>query len=110
MGRIPGHNSECGSRGFWVPCQGCYRQVYRLNCNCGSNVVFDEQGWPWRKHDCNPSDRDDGLGRRGKIRDLNGSWSVPVEVVAVKVCGTTKWYRVDLGNRRRWMREAEIQF
>ena len=73
-------------------------------------MLFDKTGWPWPKHDCDPSDRNDELGRRGKIQALDGSWSVGVEVVAVEVRGTTKWYQVDLGDRCLWKREAEIQF
>lgn len=110
------HGYGCESTTWKTKCQVCFKDVYRLSCNHGSVVWFDELGEPWEKHkhDCRPSDPDQAeeQGKRGRIHVLDARLKVEVEVLAVRVHKGEKLYRIRpvAGRGVIWRHEQAVHF
>lgn len=47
---VPTHGPDCETRTWRTTCPDCQRPVWFLSCTCGSKVLFDNKGYPWRLH------------------------------------------------------------
>ena len=70
---VPTHGVDCQTRTFPTKCSNCGDRVFYFSCSCGSQVFFDELGFPWPEHDCAFSRSDQRWARaRAKTKLANG--------------------------------------
>ena len=65
MPGVPSHGPECGTRTYPTRCRYCESAVFYFECSCGSQMLFDELGEPWPRHDCKLLP----LGRKIEVAD-----------------------------------------
>ena len=76
---VPRHGVDCRTRTFPTKCSKCGDEVFFFSCTCGSQVFFDQLGWPWPEHDCGFS-RSDNRWARSRPRTNLGGGGVRVEI------------------------------